>query len=216
MRLGCIGSQARPIRLNSLEAWSRCFVFGSGFGFGFSRLSDRSIQQPAVQRTNEVDWRGNGGSAEHRRAVLFQDWPTSAHSSGRRGVPGGASQSRVSFLLSVFHCVFKFVIYDPDWIKQELAWCSAYWLLAGWLAEARKPPGSGWAVCLTGSASLLDNWAPLYDYGDTTASITSLLPPPSSFPPLHAPAYALPPLFPSLFSISFRGIYRVVNRVYSF
>lgn len=32
---------------------------------------------------------------------------------------GVASQSRVSFLLSVFHCVFKLVIYDPDWIKQE-------------------------------------------------------------------------------------------------
>lgn len=30
------------------------------------------------------------------------------------GYTGGASQSRVSFLLSVFHCVFKFVIYDPD------------------------------------------------------------------------------------------------------
>lgn len=37
-----------------------------------------------------------------------------ARSSERRGVSGGASQSRVSFLLSVFHCVFKFVIYDPD------------------------------------------------------------------------------------------------------
>ena len=65
--------------------------------------------------------------------------------------------------------------------------------VAGWLAGQRA--GLARAVWLTGSASLLDNWAPLYDYGDTTASITSFAP---LLPSILA-ACAPPPLSLSLF-----------------
>lgn len=64
--------------------------------------------------STRMDWRVVRGSVDYPGAVLPPDWSTWWYFSGRRGVPGGASQSRVSFLLSVFHCVFKFVIYDPD------------------------------------------------------------------------------------------------------
>lgn len=64
--------------------------------------------------STRMDWRVVRGSVDYPGAVPPPDWSTWWYFSGRRGVPGGASQSRVSFLLSVFHCVFKFVIYDPD------------------------------------------------------------------------------------------------------
>lgn len=64
--------------------------------------------------STRVDWRAVRGSFKYPGAVPPSDWSAWWFSTGRRGVPGGASQSRVSFLLSVFHCVFKFVIYDPD------------------------------------------------------------------------------------------------------
>lgn len=99
----------------------------------------------AGRPSTPVDWRAIHGSFKCLGAVPSSDWSTWWRFTGRRGVPGGASQSRVSFLLSVFHCVFKFVIYDPDWIKQELAGslahslvCSLVAWLDGWLA--------GWLV----------------------------------------------------------------------
>lgn len=80
-----------------------------------ARVPETATAEGEIGRpSTPVDWRAVRGSFKCSGAVPPSDWLAWWFSTGRRGVPGGASQSRVSFLLSVFHCVFKFVIYDPD------------------------------------------------------------------------------------------------------
>lgn len=62
----------------------------------------------------DEDWSIGRRTDDSLRAGLARDWSAGSAPPEAERARGVASQSRVSFLLSVFHCVFKLVIYDPD------------------------------------------------------------------------------------------------------
>ncbi|KAF7407549.1 hypothetical protein HZH66_002086 [Vespula vulgaris] len=77
----------------------------------------------ALKRGARADWRPPRGTALPLRAVPHADWLPGCRSTGRRGVPGGASQSRLACSLAGL----------AGWLAGWLALWLTTWLV-GWLA----------------------------------------------------------------------------------